>query len=53
MPYGLLVARPLFGIPAQVAHVRATIAEGKETTASMAALLGVSRATLWRALKAS
>jgi len=31
--------------------MRAVIAEGKETTASMAALLGVGRATLWRALK--
>lgn len=37
--------------PAQVAHARATIATGAETTASMAALLGVGRATLWRALK--
>ncbi len=38
---------------AQVEHARAMIAEGKETSASMAALLGVSRATLWRALKPS
>lgn len=37
--------------PAQVAHARATNAEGKKTTAAMAVLLGISRATLWRALK--
>lgn len=37
--------------PDQVRLARATIATGGQSTASMAQLLGVSKTTLWRALK--
>lgn len=37
--------------PAQVAHAREMIDSGMESASGMASLLGVDRATLWRALK--
>lgn len=36
---------------AQVEHARSAISAGKETASGMAAILGVGRATLWRALR--
>lgn len=45
------LGRPRALSPAQVAHARAQIEAGAQTTASMARLMDVSKATLWRALR--
>lgn len=36
---------------AQIEHARSAISTGKETASGMASILGVGRATLWRALR--
>ncbi|MBD8702124.1 recombinase family protein, partial [Sphingomonas sp. CFBP 13714] len=48
---GRRLGRPRALTGAQLRKARDEIAADRETTASMATLLGVSRSTLWRALK--
>lgn len=48
---GKHVGRPRKLTPEQVAHAREAIASGMQTSAGMAALLGVDHSTLWRALR--
>ncbi|WP_010165439.1 recombinase family protein [Sphingomonas sp. PAMC 26617] len=48
---GRHLGRPRALTGAQLSKARDEIAADRETTASMAALLGVSRSTLWRALR--
>ncbi len=49
--HGRHLGRPRALAPAQVGHARRMIATGQETIVGMAALLGVDRKTLGRALK--
>jgi DNA invertase Pin-like site-specific DNA recombinase len=48
---GKYPGRPKLLSPQQIKHARKMLDCGEETTGSLAALLGVDRTTIWRALQ--
>jgi DNA invertase Pin-like site-specific DNA recombinase len=50
---GKYPGRPKLLSPQQIKHARKMLDRGEETTGSIAALLGVDRTTIWRALQRS
>ncbi len=48
---GKYPGRPKLLTPQQIKHARKMLDRGEETTGSIAALLGVDRTTIWRALQ--